>query len=247
MMEIYICEDDEKQLQRIKSHVENIIAFDEVDMHLSIASAHPQDILNAAGCAKGCGLYFLDIDLNNDTYDGFTLAQSIRQIEPRCFIVFITTHSEMRVKTFDYKVEPLDYLLKDDMDAMKAGITQCMRTAYERHSGGVNAFKKIYTVSIPGKRQISLNYEDIIGVQIIPGTSKVELRLTNRVLQYSAQLKDVAESLGNDFFRCHRSALIHLKNVKEVKYDENCIVMKDGSTYPLATREKRRLRMLMGK
>ena len=45
--------------------------------------------------------------------NGVALAQRIRQIQPCCFIVFITSHSEMSLRTFQYKAEALDFIVKD--------------------------------------------------------------------------------------------------------------------------------------
>ena len=63
------------------------------------------------------GIYFLDIDLKTDM-TGLTLAQEIRKYDPRGFIIFITTHSEMSYMTFIYKLEALDFILKDDPEEL---------------------------------------------------------------------------------------------------------------------------------
>ena len=107
MLDIYICEDNLKQLAFIKEKVENIIAFEELDIKIKTATNSPNEILNKASQSHNCGLYFLDIDLKNEKINGFTLAQAIRKIEPRCFIVFITSHIELSYLTYQYKVEAL--------------------------------------------------------------------------------------------------------------------------------------------
>lgn len=53
--------------------------------------------------------------------NGFELAQEIRKFDPRGFIIFITTHAELSYMTFTYKVEALDYIIKDDIDLSMTG------------------------------------------------------------------------------------------------------------------------------
>ena len=111
MIDIYICEDNQKQLNLFKKYISNTILIEEMDMKIALATSDPHALLEKILTAENTGLFFLDIDLKSDM-DGLALAQRIRQIQPRCFIIFITSHSEMSFLTFQYKVEALDFIIK---------------------------------------------------------------------------------------------------------------------------------------
>ena len=112
MLNIYICEDNPRELAMIKEKAENFIAFEELDIQLAAASPDPDEILKKVRDSTGCGLYFLDIDLKNENTNGFLLAQNIRKIEPRCFIVFITSHIELSISLTSIRWRLWTLLLK---------------------------------------------------------------------------------------------------------------------------------------
>lgn len=113
MLKVFICEDNNLQRDKIKSTVENTIIIENLDMKVALSTGKTQDIIDYLENNKGSGLYFIDIDLNSDM-NGIQLAERIRQYDPRGFIVFVTTHGEMSYLTFIYKIEVMDYIIKDD-------------------------------------------------------------------------------------------------------------------------------------
>lgn len=155
MIDIYICEDNEKQRNYLKSQIDNFIAFEQLDMQITTATDDPAIILSAAQHSSNCGLYFLDIDLNTPETNGFLLAQNIRKIEPRCFIVFVTSHIELSYYTYQYKVEALDFIVKDNIDTMKNKIHECILNAYEKHTHSSQHNISIFTATMPDGKQIS--------------------------------------------------------------------------------------------
>ena len=103
MLKIYICEDIEVQRNKIQQVIENIVLMEELDMELWCVSEDPHVIIEKVKETEDVGIYFLDIALGADM-TGLTLAQEIRKYDPRGFIVFVTTHSEMSYMTFIYKL-----------------------------------------------------------------------------------------------------------------------------------------------
>ena len=102
MIDIYICEDIQKQRERIAYYVETAIMIEEYDMELKLATDDAGAFLQAVKKSKNTGLYFLDIDLGSGK-NGLELAREIREYDPRGFIVFVTSHSEMSLLTFQYR------------------------------------------------------------------------------------------------------------------------------------------------
>ncbi|WP_378959272.1 hypothetical protein [Mediterraneibacter gnavus] len=94
MLDVYICEDNTKQLESISRYVSDTILIEQLDMQLACASTTPEKILEQVKISENTGVFFLDIGLHSKK-TGLVLAQELREIQPRCFIIFITCHSEM--------------------------------------------------------------------------------------------------------------------------------------------------------
>ena len=103
MIDVYICEDIKEQRDILAHYVKAAILIQEYDMKLRISTDKPKELIEQLKQSKNTGLYFLDIDLKSNK-NGIVLAKEIREYDPRGFIVFVTSHSEMSYITFQYKV-----------------------------------------------------------------------------------------------------------------------------------------------
>lgn len=113
MLNIFVCEDNPAQRQAIVQIIQNTVLIEELDMRLVLETADPYELLEKAASSQDTGIYFLDIDLSS-SINGLQLAQQIRLCDPRGFIIFITAHSELSFMTFQYRVEAMDFVLKDN-------------------------------------------------------------------------------------------------------------------------------------
>ena len=95
MIDVYVCEDNAAQRKTIVHDIQTAILIQEYDMRLRIETDNPQDIIDTIKASGHTGLYFLDIELHK-CMNGLLLAKKIREYDPRGFIVFITSHSEMK-------------------------------------------------------------------------------------------------------------------------------------------------------
>lgn len=131
MLKKYICEDIEAQRDKIQQLVENIILMEDLDMELGCVSEESHRILEKVKVTEEAGIYFLDIALGTDM-TGLTLEQEIRKYDLRGFIIFVTTHSKMSYLTFIYKLEVLDFILKDDFEELGKRVYECILKANKR-------------------------------------------------------------------------------------------------------------------
>lgn len=159
MLNIFVCEDNDIQRQAIVQIIQNTVLIEELDMQLVLDTENPYELLDEIRNSQNTGVYFLDIDLNSDM-NGMKLAQQIRLFDPRGFIIFITAHSELSFMTFQYRVEAMDFVLKDNPGEMKVKIRECLLNAMERYTLQTNKTHKVYTIDVGG-RKISVDYDDI--------------------------------------------------------------------------------------
>lgn len=212
-------------------------------MQIVQATADPHVILKEIRTAENTGLFFLDIDLKSDM-NGLTLAQRIRQIQPRCFIVFITSHSEMSFLTFQYKAEALDFIVKDSTEHIKAKIHECLLDVSSKYTSLNNSITRTFTINQNDKR-IVIDYSDILFFETSSNIHKIILHAKKRVIEFTGQLKDIEQQLDYRFYRCHTSYIINKDNISDVDFKELQVHMNNGESCPISVRKKKGLKKLL--
>lgn len=239
MLRVHICEDNKEQRERVKTLLEKIILIENLDMEVGIVSENPEDMLKAIKQETVTGIFFLDIDLQSQL-NGMDLARKIREYQPRCFIVFVTTHSEMSYMTFSYKVEAMDFIIKDNYDDMENRIHQCLLHAEEMRQHASQESSESFFIKSVGKVQ-EVPYDDILFFEVSSNCHKVILHGKNQMVEFQGKLKDIKEELDERFYQCHRSYILNKKNIKEIKEDERVIVMAGGDSCPMSVRLGKKL------
>lgn len=243
MIDIYICEDNQKQLKLFTKYVSNTIMIEALDMRIIQSTPDPHVILKEILTAENTGVFFLDIDLKSDI-NGLTLAQRIRQMQPRCFIIFITSHSEMSFLTFQYKVEALDFIIKDTADNIKTKIHECLLNVQEKYTSLNNNITKTFIINHADKC-ITVDYDEIIFFETSANIHKIILHAKKRIIEFNGQLKDIEKQLDYRFYRCHRSYIINKDNIAEVDFNKLIVYMKNGESCPVSVRLKKGLKKLI--
>ncbi len=194
----------------------------------------PYVLLEKLESSRNTGIYFLYIDLNS-SMNGMKLAQQIRLFDPRGFIIFITAHSELSYMTFQYRVEAMDFVLKDNPAEAELKIKECLLNAMERYTLQTNRTHKVYTIETNG-RKISIDYEDILFFETSGNIHKVILHAKDRQIEFLSTIKELTNELGCDFVRCHRSFLVNQKNIKEIDTKNRIVHFSNGETCLMSTR-----------
>ncbi len=234
MLNIFVCEDNTAQRQIIVQTIQNTVLIEELDMQLVSDAEEPYMLLEKVKTSQNTGIYFLDIDLNSNM-NGMKLAQQIRLFDPRGFIIFITAHSELSYMTFQYRVEAMDFILKDNPAEAKVKIRECLLKAMERHTLETNKTHKVYTIEIGG-RKIGVDYDDILFFETSSNVHKVILHAKERQIEFSSTMKELTSTLGDYFVRCHRSFLVNKNNIKEVDAKNRILYFTNGETCMMSTR-----------
>ncbi|MGL5574926.1 MAG: LytR/AlgR family response regulator transcription factor, partial [Sarcina sp.] len=206
MLNIYICEDDKVQLNRIQKIVEDFILIEDLDFKLALATDNPYKVLNEITNVDNSGIYFLDIELKSDV-NGIELAKKIREIDPRGYIIFITTHGEMSYLTFTYKVEAMDFIVKDICDDLPDRVRSCIVDACNKHSS-TSKDRKMLNIEVDNKI-ISIEQDKIIFFETSEKVHKLKLYTSSRVIEFYGQMRDIEEKVDDNFIRIHRSYLIN--------------------------------------
>ena len=234
MLKVYVCEDNAEQRDYLTTCISDIIEVEDFGFEIAVSTGNPRVILEAIQGEQQTGIFFLDIDLNTDM-NGIELASEIRKIQPRCYIIFVTTHSEMSYMTFSYKVEAMDFIIKDNVREIKNRVHQCLINCYQLSDQQSDDVTRNYMVKI-GDRVKAIPYDDILYFEVAKSSRKIILYAKNCKLEFIGKMKDLEKDLDQRFVRCHRSFLINKENVVTVNKEENIVTLSGGVTCPISVR-----------
>lgn len=234
MLNVYVCEDNPKQLKNIVDMVSGTISIENFDMKIALYTTNPQEILAALAESSQTGLYFLDVDLKSNI-NGLTLAKEIRKYDPRGFIVFITTHAELSYLTFLYKVEAMDYIIKDTPNAIKERVHQCICDAYEKYTALTN--KTHHNISFRiGDKHVFIKVDDIVYIEPSPNIHKIILHTVDGMTEINVTMKELESQLDGRFYRCHKSCIINKEYISVIDSKNHVVIMTNGDECPASTR-----------
>lgn len=224
MIDVYVCEDDAKQLQEIVNYIDKYILIEELDMKIRIASNNPHDILDYLENNKlNKSLYFLDIDLQTDI-NGIELAAKIRKRDITSKIVFITTHAELVFLTFKYQVEALDFILKDFPD--EGRITKAIDHCNEQFKIKESDNEDYYQIKTVDHIR-SIKVKDILFFESSSVPHKVIVHLQNGQFEFYSTIKEIAHD-NKAFYRCYKSYVVNTNNIEAINRHTREITMVNG-------------------
>ncbi len=130
MISIYLCDDEESVCHQLKTALEWKIFIENYDMRVVCAASTAQELLDAAQDNRR-GVYFLDVDLKDGAWDGFTLGRELRRRDPHGTLVYITSYGDLAWKTFQYHLEAFDYIVKEGEQTGPA-VARCLEAVHAR-------------------------------------------------------------------------------------------------------------------
>lgn len=234
MIPIYLCEDDKFQLEFWKKIINNAILINEWDMKIKAATDAPSDLISLLNKGKPeNAVYFLDIDLKS-SMNGIELAAEIRKYDPRAFIIFITTHEEMALNTFQYKVEPLGYIIKEAPD-FKDQIKDCLQNVCEKYLVPNNPVTDVLTIRMESKLLI-IPYDEIYYIEPSTQSHRVRLHKHHEILEFSSSLTEIKSKLDKRFMMCHKSFIVNCNHIARVDKKTYTVHFRNGHTCPCSVR-----------
>lgn len=231
MLPVFICEDNPELLKQYKRIIENLILMEEYDMKLVAAFTTPEELLAAARhChqqSPDAGFYLLDIDLQA-SMDGLQLAQEIRTFDSRGFISFITTHSEMAMLTFKYRVEAMDFILKDESWRIANRIHSCLKQALAHCRTSADSSEMIsFKIS---RQTFLLPADDILYITVSSIPHKILVVMRDSTSEFYGTLANISHQLPDYFIRSHKCCLVNLNHIRSIDHETQTILLSNGTT-----------------
>ena len=196
-------------------------------------------------------LVFLDIQMPG--FDGFSVVQGMMDVEPPLF-VFVTAYSDHAIRAFE--AQAIDYLMKpveesrladtldrvrqrltekrgvEEIDRLKEVLAEVAPDAVDEIADGgelsVNRFEKLINIKDRGK----IFRVDVDTIEVVEAAGDYMcIKTGDNTLILRETMKDLEKRLDpRRFQRVHRSAIVNLDLVREVKPHTNgeCFLVLDS-------------------
>lgn len=234
MLPIYICENDEAQLNFIKKTINNAIFIEDLDASVVCAALSPDILLAYLRTHAAPSLYFLDIELN-DKMNGFMLALEIRKYDPRGYIVFVSTYSELAHFAFKYKTEAMDYIPKGNPKELVSRIKECLFRTFDLYTAPLNTIQKTIALRID-RRVITFKMDEIYCIETSGQAHKIRICRKNSQTELFYSLKQIVKQLDDNFYQCHKSCIVNLAHIRSIDKKSCTITLDNGKICTVATR-----------
>jgi len=213
-MRIAICDDENKELLHLKSHVIQFEPGLAISLFLSAG-----DLISEAQ-KNPFDIVLLDIEM--DKLNGFDAAKRLKQMDNPPLIIFVTNSGEYTIRgyevAFRYLAKPVEFsILTKYLSAAFAEIAPEKFTVKENGLSCVLPISEIY-------------YFEKFKHHLILYTKTVDY-------QCRMTLAEAEESIsGNSFATPHKGYLVNLAHISSV--GEACLTLTNGRTVPLSRRHK---------
>lgn len=239
MLSIFICEDDLMQRKKLEKVIQRYILIEELDMKLQLSTGNPWELLAyLEEHPVTAGVYFLDVDLGVEMH-GIQLGSKIRNLCIDGKIVFITTHSELLPLTFKYKVEAMDYILKDQPEEVEQRVKEALDQAHQHYTSERKTSDQRIRIDV-GHQVRLFELSEVMFFETSPNSHKVILHLINGSLEFYGRLNEI-EALSAAFLRVHKSIVVNQHNIIRVDRKKRIITFNNEETCIASIRQIKQL------
>lgn len=249
MLHIYICEDEEVQLNCIRDMITEYIADQKIDARIAAAKQDPEDIMAELHDYYQPAVFFIDVQLDGYDMDGFDLARRLKWLSNKYAVVFLTSSDHLAYKVFEYNLEVLDYVVKEPEYFQQKGIHEGLRKRLDRIFEKLNSLcdkkNKTSIAFTCGGKVTDVITEDIIYVQSVAGKHQAEVYLDNRVITVRQSMKYIYEQLSEDFIFANKSCIVNKSKMRELDKKERFLHLEGGFRVEVSYRELNGIAKLM--
>lgn len=228
---IGICDDDERDLKRIGSSVQECIRTIDGSISAECRLFQSGEEMRRAGGAEAFDLLFLDVEMPDE--DGFRLAEGIGMSGAGTAIIFVSAHESFVFDSQEYS--PVWFVRKGRLE-------RDMLLALRKYFGLVMPKGLSYRFQRGAEvREWSLG--DIIYIES-RGHMLLVRRTDGKSFELYGSLKEMEQELeGCHFLRVHKSYLANQRYIEEIGKRE--IYLTDGTVLEMGRDRRKSLREAM--
>ncbi|MFD2728109.1 LytR/AlgR family response regulator transcription factor [Enterococcus camelliae] len=231
-MSIFILEDQYLQRRFLFQTITELLRKNQVEIDNIFSFGTGEELLSKSQKFSGINLFLLDIEIRGDKIAGLEIAKTIREKDSESIIVFVTSHSELALLSYEYMVSALTFLDKSvPVEALTSKLDDIISTylqLQQKHITEEMYFFKNQNVEIKIPLNSILYFSTLYD-------HKIEMIVFNQLKEFYCSLVEIEVS-HEKFVRIHQSYLINTDNVECIKKREKLAVMKNGDSLPISRR-----------
>ena len=219
-LSIVLCDDDPDFLNILDDELSRV--FKKLNVKASIYLINnPGDLTEELSAS--CDMVFLDIDFDREDRNGIDIARSLRQVNSRALVFFVTNYIDYAPAGFE--VQAFRYILKKDLDqVLERYLLQAMETMAEG-SAVLRLRDREQTVDLPLEQ---ISWLEVLDHYVSIHTAEGSFTLNATLSAMESGLVD------HGFLRIHKSYLVNMAQIRKFRSRE-CL-LQDGTA--LAVSEK---------
>ncbi|MFL8674228.1 response regulator transcription factor [Clostridioides difficile] len=225
-MNIFIFDTESNFSMKLKDIIGNILMKKCWDNYNVDILENLEDVLAQTNDIDKAKIFFLGV--NHDSHNGLHIAKKIREIDYHSTIIFLTSFPELCMSVFTYRIEAMDFILKDDLNIIKSRVEACLETINKRHNkNGLiknGKFLSFYSDHTFWK----IKFDDIIYFETSPTPHKIKVVTNNNTIEFYSSLKNISK-LDKCFLRTHQSFVVNSDHIFSLNLKEKKINMDNGS------------------
>lgn len=203
MLKIAICEDEVKQQEILAQYIDKILTEITKDYEI-LTFISGEELLE--DYPENVDIFLLDIKM--DKLNGMEIAKKIREIDKKEVEIIFTT-SLVKYIQDGYEVRAYRYLLKPiKFDDLKKHLISCIKE--------INEKKENYIV-VNGKNdvyKINISYITYIEIQ----NKDMTIHTIDKDYNIKMSIDKIEKELSRyNFFRCHKSFLVNISYIENIK------------------------------
>ncbi|WP_419726098.1 LytR/AlgR family response regulator transcription factor [Terrisporobacter petrolearius] len=201
MIKIVICEDEKEQQELLGKYIKEIFDGLSVKYELGVSNSGEELLENYS---KDTDILLLDIQMGK--INGMDTARKTRKLDDKVEIIFITSLIEYvlegyEVRAYRYLIKPVKY------DDLKNIILTCIKE--------IDIKNKYIIIKNQGNR-IKLDINEITYIEV--QKEDITIHTLNKIYETKGTMNNIEKEINCiSFFRCHKSYLLNLEQVKSIK------------------------------
>ena len=213
MIEIYLCDDEDAVRHQIQKALEWKIFVENYDMKVVQSAASARELLDAVENGRR-GIYFLDVELKDEKWDGFRLGCELRRRDPHGTLVYITSYGDLAWRTFEYHLEAFDYVVKGS-EPIGPSAARCLEEIHTHLLEQRRTSEEMFTLRT-GDMVRHIPLRDILFFETASIPHHVLLHTSKSRMDFLSSLGELEVQLGDRFIRTHRSYLVAAERIEAV-------------------------------
>lgn len=226
ILDILICEDNHNQRAQLENIIKCQLERLSLDYKIVLSAGTTEEVEKyLAKSDNSQRIYFLDVELDQEE-SGLKLGSIIRKYDENGYIIFVSSHVEKPLLTFQYKLQALDFIFKFDINIADR-VGECLEVIGEKVGRLQCKNHSKFTVNTGG-RIYNFYYDEILFFETTGKSHRIKIHTKNNQIEFSGTMKSLAENVSADFYKVHKSYLVNIKNIKEVDKKALLIKMVNG-------------------